>query len=205
VDGWTGGREERPPVPCLPVKRENDSYNAKTNMRFGLQWNMAVRRFRRVRRAKARRTRRPAHRFGELTGKPVAAGETGQPGSHDRPLRREVRPHGGAQPSRGHWREAFGWISDLDGISVLDRDASRSFGAEMRSRIERGFGFGREGTPRDEVGDCRDPDWSDIVTSEQTPRGRDHGQASSGFCASCRCQASGKNGLGVVEYGDDRL
>jgi hypothetical protein len=35
---------------------------------------------------------------------------------------------------------------------------------------------------RDTVGDCREPDWSDIVTSEQTPRGRDFGQASSGFC-----------------------
>jgi hypothetical protein len=37
---------------------------------------------------------------------------------------------------------------------------------------------------RGKVGDCRGPDWSDIVTSEQTPRGRDFGQASSGFCAS---------------------
>jgi hypothetical protein len=37
---------------------------------------------------------------------------------------------------------------------------------------------------RGKVGDCRGPDWSDIVTSEQTPRGRDFGRASSGFCAS---------------------
>ena len=35
---------------------------------------------------------------------------------------------------------------------------------------------------RDTVGDCREPYWSDIVTSEQTPRGQDFGLASSGFC-----------------------
>ncbi len=100
--------------------------------------------FRLARRAKARRARRLAHRFGELTGRPVAASEMGRPESHDQPFRREVRPHGGAQPSRGHWREAPGWISDLDGISVLDRNTSRSFGTEMWSRIERGFGLRRE-------------------------------------------------------------
>jgi hypothetical protein len=164
---------------------------------------------------------------GDLTGQPVAASEKGRPGSHDRPLRREARPHGGAQPSRGHRRETLGWISNLNGISVPHRNVSRSFGPEMRSRIkpgfgpgreetvpdrtglrprerwdssgsnrasaqgemgqfriEPGFGPGRDGTPRDKVGDCREPDWSGTATSEQTPRGQDHGRASSGFCAS---------------------
>ena len=46
-------------------------------------------------------------------------------GRTDQPLRREVRPHGGAQTSRGHWREAFGRNSCLDGTSVLCRNVSR--------------------------------------------------------------------------------
>jgi hypothetical protein len=57
---------------------------------------------------------------------------------------------------------------------------------------------------RGKVGDCRGPDWSDIVTSEQTPRGRDFGQASSGFCASRIHQQpvlpSGGHETSVSEY-----
>jgi hypothetical protein len=46
-------------------------------------------------------------------------------GRTDQPLRREVRPHGVAQTSRGHWRDAFGRNSCLDGTSVLCRNVSR--------------------------------------------------------------------------------
>ena len=60
-------------------------------------------------------------------------------------------------------------------------------GEREQFRIDRGFGLRRDGTPRDEVGDCQEPDWSDIVASEQTPRGQDFGRASSGFCAFSRC------------------
>jgi len=129
----------------------------------------------------------------------MAASETGRLGSHDQPLRREVRPHGGAQPSRGHWKEAFGWNSEpgrnlgsgqgrIEELrphdAVSDRQRLRpqenpryvSDQTELRLPARRNH--------RGKVGDCRGPDWSDIVTSEQTPRGRDFGQASSGFCAS---------------------
>jgi len=129
----------------------------------------------------------------------MAASETGRLGSHDQPLRREVRPHGGAQPSRGHWKEAFGWNSEpgrnlgsgqgrIEELrprdAVSDRQRLRpqenpryvSDQTELRLPARRNH--------RGKVGDCRGPDWSDIVTSEQTPRGRDFGRASSGFCAS---------------------
>ena len=151
---------------------------------------------------------------GDLIGKPMAASETGRLGSHDLPFRREVRPHGGAQPSRGHWKEAFGWNSEpgqnlgsgqgrikelrpRDAVSDQRRPRSpekprlslRSSGASASG--ETGFvpdqselRLQARWNHRGKVGDCRGPDWSDIVTSEQTPRGRDFGQASSGFCAS---------------------
>ena len=159
----------------------------------------------------------------------MAASETGRLGSHDQPFRREVRPHGGAQPSRGHGKErlradvptwtelrlrtgthggasaptcGLGWngasASGKPEKGLGPKEASASGKPETGLRSNGASASGetgfvpdrtelrlREGwNHRDEVGDCRDPDWSDIVTSEQTPRGQDFGRASSGFCAS---------------------
>ena len=91
----------------------------------------------------------------------MAASETGRLGSHDQPFRREVRPHGGAQPSRGHWKEAFGWNSEpgqnlgsgqgrIEELrprdAVSDRKRLRPQERRDSFRINRSFGSRRDGT-----------------------------------------------------------
>ncbi len=142
-----------------------------------------------ARRAKALRARRQAHRFGGQTGEPVVVVEKGQPGSQSRPLRREARLQGGAQPLRGHRRETRdprvdGGSPTWIGTSVpgqeriseprLEDGCLRSIEASVSGETGRPGGCGQPRTPGQE--------WR-FVTSPQTPRGRDHGRASSGFCA----------------------
>lgn len=62
------------------------------------------------------------------------------------------RPREGAQPSRGHRREALGWISGLTGISVSDRIVSTGFGSPTQFRIKWSFGSRREETVPDRPG-----------------------------------------------------
>jgi hypothetical protein len=126
----------------------------------------------------------------------MAASETGRLGSHDRPSRREVRPHGGAQPSRGQRKEALGWnfapgrnfdsgqgrIEELRPRgAVSNRMRLRPLEKRDVFRTYRSFGSGSDGTTGTRWETAKTRTGATLLLRSKTPRGQDLGRASSGF------------------------